>query len=287
MAIIIKIKEGIKSNQNVERGVRKLLRPYFWLRMQKENCIVWLHRKGLVSTFKYNYLKGLKNTHKGERCFIVATGPSLTIEDLDLLSESNNFCFSMNSCALILDKTKWIPDMLGIQDEFVYNKVIDKLKVETEGKLSGKVIVSNTISNLFSSARDYHQFYLHYLDHKYDRQRTGVIKFSDECENVVFDGYSIIFSLMQIAVYMGFKEIYLLGCDCNYKQEKQHFVETGHIDPYALNVGERLIYVHSKFKEFADKHNVIVVNCTRGGMLEVYPRMNLEDVLRIEQKKEK
>ena len=57
-------------------------------------------------------------------------------------------------------------------------------------------------------------------------------------------------------------------------------METGHIDPYAMNAGERLIYVHSKFKEFADNHGVKVVNCTRGGMLEVYPRIALEEVLK-------
>ena len=33
-------------------------------------------------------------------------------------------------------------------------------------------------------------------------------------------------------------------------------------------------------KEYADAHNIKIVNCTRGGMLEIFPRMNLEDVLK-------
>lgn len=279
MAVIVKIKEGIKSNRKIERGVRKMLRPYFWLRMQKENGIVWLHRKGLVNTFKYNYIKGLKDTHKGERCFIVATGPSLKISDLDALSKANEFSFGMNSCVLALEQTGWTPNILGIQDEFVYSKMEDKIIEESKKRLKDKIIISNTISSLYPSSKKFHQFYLHYLDHKYDRLRTGIIKFSDECNNVVYDGYSILFSLMQLAVYMGFKEIYLLGCDCNYNGNSQHFIEHGQFDPYALGAGERLIYVHSKFKEFAEAHDVKVVNCTRGGMLEVYPRMNLENVL--------
>lgn len=280
MESIVKLKEFAKSNQVIERGIRKMLRPFFWLNMQGEYLNVWLRKASIIKTEDYLFLEGMKNSHPGERCFIVATGPSLTIGDLDMLADSGAYCFAMNSCVLVLDKTKWIPNMLGIQDEFVYSKVEEKLLEESKGKLKNKVIISNTISSIFPSSKRFHKFYLRYLDHKYDRLRTGKIKFTDQCDLFVYDGYSIIFSLMQIAVYMGFKEIYLLGTDCNYKQEKQHFMETGHIDPYAMNAGERLIYVHSKFKEFADNHGVKVVNCTRGGMLEVYPRIALEEVLK-------
>lgn len=78
---------------------------------------------------------------------------------------------------------------------------------------------------------------------------------------------------------MGFKEIYLLGCDCNYNQTKKNFIEHGAKDPNASIMGDRLIYTHSMFDKFAKAHGVQVYNCTRGGMLEVYPRKKLEDVL--------
>ena len=87
---------------------------------------------------------------------------------------------------------------------------------------------------------------------------------------------------MQLAVYMGFKELYLLGSDCNYDLKKSHFIDHGAVDPFAAHVGNRLIYIHSKFKEWANARGVIVYNCTRGGMLEVYPRKTLEEVLNIE-----
>lgn len=41
-----------------------------------------------------------------------------------------------------------------------------------------------------------------------------------------------------------------------------------------------MIAGHYEFKKFADSLGIKIVNCTRGGMLEVYPRMNLEDVLK-------
>ncbi len=78
---------------------------------------------------------------------------------------------------------------------------------------------------------------------------------------------------------MGFKEIYLLGFDCNYRQSQQHFIEVDHRNVINPSDGERLLLVHAGFREFADARGVKVVNCTRGGMLEAYPRMTLEEVL--------
>ena len=36
-------------------------------------------------------LKSYKNIHKGERCFIIGTGPSLKTEDLDKLKDEFTF----------------------------------------------------------------------------------------------------------------------------------------------------------------------------------------------------
>ena len=79
---------------------------------------------------------------------------------------------------------------------------------------------------------------------------------------------------------MGFKEIYLLGVDCNYpKGEKNHFVESGFVDKNAASNPIRMRVGYKKAKEYADANGIKIINCTRGGMLEVFPRMSLEEVL--------
>ena len=40
---------------------------------------------------KYNRLKQFRNLHKDNRCFIIATGPSLTYEDLEKLKNEVNY----------------------------------------------------------------------------------------------------------------------------------------------------------------------------------------------------
>ena len=142
-------------------------------------------------------------------------------------------------------------------------------------------MVSHNVEQYFNSAKQFKVFPQNILDHKYDLNKYGTIKFSDNCYEVVYDVWSILFSMCQFAVYMGFKEIYFIGTDCTYNNNKSHFIDHGVKDSHALLAGKRLIYCHGKFKEWADSKGVKVYNCTRGGMLEVYPRKKLEDVLGI------
>ncbi len=89
--------------------------------------------------------------------------------------------------------------------------------------------------------------------------------------------------MIQILFYMGFKEIYLLGCDCSYTiGAKNHFVENGHVIPdnELKTAYDRLMAGYHALKDFVDAHpDLKVFNSTRGGMLELFPRKSLEDVL--------
>lgn len=279
MYTAIEIKQLIKKHKIVSKIIRFAMRPIFYFQTQKAEFMGWLRSKGYSAPQKFDFIKKLRDTHIGERCFIVATGPSLTIEDLDTLKENNIYCLGMNSCVLALDRTDWIPDLLGIEDEYVYAKLEKALDNASRDKLNNRILISDNVERYFDSAKKYHIFPQSLLDHKYDFDRIGEIRFSNDCYRIVYDAYTITFSMMQLAVYMGFKEICLIGCDCNYEKNKEHFIEHGVKDPYASQLGSRFIYIHGKFKEYADSHGIKVFNCTRGGMLEVYPRKRLEDVL--------
>lgn len=218
-------------------------------------------------------LKSFKNRYKGKRVFITCTGPSLTIEDLELLK--NEFVFGMNSICLIHDKTDWKPDFFSCQDEHVFNKIKETMLATDNG------VVFLPYSYKEQAAEDYVYFHISGAYHRYE-MRYGpkyFAKFSDDCYKTVYDGYSITYSIMQLAIYMGFDELYLLGADCNYLGQKQHFIETGHYDPGAQNAADRLFASYGVAKEYAETHNIKIYNATRGGCLELFPRVILEDVL--------
>lgn len=226
---------------------------------------------------KFMPLKEVHNKHKGERCFIVATGPSLTIEDLALIK--NETSFGMNSICRLYERTDWRPTYYGIQDIFVYPKmenVIERYYVN-----ANNVFVSDELAEKYKLPSNYVQYPFNSAYHLYDQHFYKFYsKFSGDAYSVVYDGFSITYSLLQIAVYMGFKEICLLGTDCSYiKGAKNHFVESGHYDRLEHLNHDKMITGYQAAKEYADANGIKIINCTRGGMLEVFPRMSLEEVL--------
>ncbi len=235
---------------------------------------IWLYKQKISSKSKYSFWSKYKDKHKGKRCFIVATGPSLTFEDLELIKDE--FSFGVNSIVKILDKTRWCPSYYGIQDPHVY----EKLKSKIHNSNFKEIFVSHVIQK--KEKLDLNRFKPYFLKSykfipAYD-ESPYITSFSNDVSKKVFSGYSITYSMLQVAVYMGFKEIYLLGADCSYSQDKskQHFVESGYHDKYAYLAGKKMIDSYKYAKEYADNNNVKIYNATRGGMLEVFERVKLE-----------
>lgn len=232
----------------------------------------FLRTHNIIKNSPYNKMKEFKNKHLGERCFIIATGPSLTIEDIEKLE--NEITFSMNSIVLAFKDTQWRPTYYGIQDEYVY----EKIKNEVDNSGLKNIFFGDSILNKFELDKNSLIFPLNKLNHNIKHVKYGS-KFSNDSFSVVYDGYSITYSLLQIAVYMGFKEIYLLGTDCNYTKEQKYFKDHGHFDPTFAQAGFRMSEAFKSAKQYTQKNNVKIFNATRGGMLEVFERVDLDEVI--------
>lgn len=256
-----------------------LVKQYaIWIKYKSQMVMQYIEtlpRKMGYADRRFAELRDLKDKYKGKRIFITCTGPSLTIEDLELLKDE--YVFGMNSICLIHDKTDWKPDFLGVQDVLVFEKIKDPLLTTDNGMVFAPYYYythKNTPSSwiYFHMSGSYHLYEMIYGP-KY------FAKFSDDCYKTVYDGYSITYSIMQLAIYMGFKELYLLGSDCSFLGQQQHFIETGHFDPGIQYAADRLFSSFNVAKEFADKHGIKIYNATRGGCLELFERVKLEDVL--------
>ena len=224
---------------------------------------------------KYEKLLNYKNRHQGKRCFIIATGPSLTMKDLESLK--NEYTISMNSICRLYNQTDWRPTYYAIQDKYVFDKMQDTIRQYKEIP----VFISDNIPRKYKREKEWIEFPTDTMYHSYD-MKIGKYhaKFSDDCYDIVYDGYSIAYSCVELAVYMGFKEIYLLGADCTYMGEKEHFVDSGVEDRSRKFATPKLIVGYQEAKKYADAHNIKICNATRGGVLEVFPRINLDDVLK-------
>ncbi|WP_160722235.1 6-hydroxymethylpterin diphosphokinase MptE-like protein [Bacillus sp. USDA818B3_A] len=276
------IREVFKRNKFTYYFIKKVRKfqfvqlPYYISR-SKFNIKKILRVMNIKYKTPYEKLKMLKNIHTGERCFIVATGPSLTIEDLEKLK--NEITISMNSICLAFNETSWRPTYYGIQDERVYSKLREQIEqLEVECKFISDTILNKERINL--SKCDY-IFPLDMLHHNYNPSKLTT-KFSKDPYKAIYSGFTVTYSLIQMAVYMGFKEIYLLGADCNYSSDmKHHFKEHGIVDSSFLLAGERMVSSYKVAKEYADRHHIKIYNATRGGMLEVFERVDLDKVLSV------
>ena len=72
-----------------------------------ENMFDFSH---VFSEYKNEKIAQLKDRNAGGRCFIVATGPSLKMEDLDTLNQQGEYSIGVNRIYLAFDKTDWRPD---------------------------------------------------------------------------------------------------------------------------------------------------------------------------------
>lgn len=89
---------------------------------------------------------------------------------------------------------------------------------------------------------------------------------------------------MQVAVLNGFDKIVLLGCDLEYRDHKpSHFdgnYEHGGEQP-AFYASRNAFYGHVQAMNWIRRKqpNIEVLNATEGGLLELWPRVRLDDVL--------
>ncbi len=167
----------------------------------------------LYTYYKYDSyrLKKFKDIHKGQRCFIIGTGPSLNKTNLSLIKDE--ISFGVNTLYRGLSKFGLTCDYYAVSD------------VEVWKSHFSNILNLNTILFLSSEAgKDYlsnQSFY-----QKYQKNKPIVIR---DLGNIRFSGWPtkdlsigaywgstvIIDICLQAAYYMGFKEVYLLGCDCD------------------------------------------------------------------------
>ena len=70
-------------------------------------------------------LEKYKNSHLGERCVLVANGPSLISEDLDKIK--HEWTFGCNKIYYMFPKTSWRPDFYCVLDERYIERSQDEI----------------------------------------------------------------------------------------------------------------------------------------------------------------
>lgn len=222
--------------------------------------------------------------YKGKRCFILGNGPSLNQTDLSLLKDE--YTFGCNKISLLYEKRHWHPSFYVMVSSDIWRlDWLDAVRKSIDLDIPcflRDVYINETIENFYQTARA--------LDNVYFLNCEGARKgypypdsyWSYDISKKSTKWGTILLTCIQIATYMGFEEIYLLGCDLGFSKADQG--EIVNFDPeynpvnYDSN-GDRHSYeAHVLAKRMTEKVGTKIFNATVGGSLEVYPRKNYSEL---------
>lgn len=159
----------------------------------------------------------LIDKYKEKRCFLVANGPSLTPEDLDKIK--GEVSFACNKIYLLYGKTDWRPDFFFCEDSLVLRQNRDKIKDLTNVT---KVLPRRLLNGdgfLPRYAPDGIYYDLNYPNWR--RLNNPSDLFSLKPSEGLNAGGTVLYSMLQMAVIMGFSEIVILGFDRSFDMRKE------------------------------------------------------------------
>jgi hypothetical protein len=249
----------------------------------------------------------LKNKHQGQRCFIVGNGPSLNAMDLTHLRKE--ITFTVNN--LMLNKEVYntvYTDYHIIIDAIYYNldadnaddaEVLHLLKsINYADKQPICITGIDGLASFHSNGLDsiLNLYYIYH--HRYFTKACG--RDIDLSKNIP-SSQNVIQAAILSAMFMGFKDIYLVGCDMTSiffsfeaNANGEHLPMQNHHayekelkkglkifrqicdNEFMLYDGARTFTIFKRIKRYAQKRNINIYNATVGGGLDVFERVRYE-----------
>lgn len=222
-------------------------------------------------------LEPYSNRYQGFRCVIIGNGPSL--REMDLAPLKQEFTFGLNRIYLLFDELGFRTDFLVAINRYVLNQFAEELAV-------------------FPSLKIFNWSYRHpaldspstcYLETKPIMQPDGNL-----LAGYYAGGGTVTNVALQAAYFMGFSEVILVGVDHNYQQkgrpnkavtsneaDESHFSRR-YFGPGVVWQLPDLAAMERGFEQIRllfDEDNRSIIDATRGGKLQVFPKADFQDVL--------
>jgi hypothetical protein len=240
----------------------------------------------------------LKNIHAGQRCFILANGPSILKEDLTPLKDE--ICFSVSNFykhplySTIKPCYHCVPN-LALQEQ-TETDIITWFNEMHRGTMNAHVFLGFRQKRIVQKNKLFPgrkvNFLLTESMHIIDGKRVR------DLGTNLLNPESVPIMTLLIALYMGFTKIYLLGVDHDYLKSGQYryFFDRKEMvlkDACVSSDGQLLftrvnnfIYAIKLWKQYilinkvAKEKGVEIVNLNQGSYLDVFPFNDLATVLR-------
>lgn len=264
--------------QVFDRDPRERINPYLIAGDLLAQRLIWDINP--LSWKARSKLKRWKNRFPKQRAVILCNGPSLNNVDFNLLLESSVFTFGLNKINLLFDKSFFRPSCIVSVNPFVIEQNID--------------FFNTTCIPLFidSKCRKLINFRpnIHFIC-----SVSPLGRFACDCSISINQGATVTYVAMQLAFHMGFIDVALVGCDHNFQTEgpPNKTVQAKRNDPnhfdskyFSNGVSWQLPDLKTSELHYEKAKNIFqhfgrrIVNCSVGGKLEIFERMDLARFLK-------
>jgi hypothetical protein len=227
-----------------------------------------LRRKSITQVKKY------KDAHKGQRAFIMGNGPSLAKTDVSLLAKE--ITFGMNRVYLAYPEWGFENDYFVSINNLVMEQASDDIS-----KLNMPKFLSWRSHSLMKE--DSSNVFLHTT---YERP-----KFAKDLWARIWEGATVTYVALQVAYYMGFDPVILIGVDHNFNSKgkaNSTVVSEGkdrdHFDSRYFGRGfrwqlpdlETSEVAYKMAREAFEADGRRVLDATIGGKLNVFPKVEYD-----------
>lgn len=298
-------------NHNRDKGLFLISSKFFSSEIRKTLIAKGVNKDSIIvvpdSAFDaiyFDYISGIipkrkkwinnkfKDIHKGKRAFLIGNGPSLELADLELLK--NEITFATNEIDRVFSKIKWRPTYYLISDRANGdNRFKNRKEFENMLCQCGTVLCEmKTRKYIDYSDSNYNNLFFYKSIHI---RKDDICLFSEDVCRQLYAYGTTMYEMYQFAIYMGIKEVFLLGSDCSYRktlnergeiiinsnQKRSHpeFLTSDEEEKLSVIDTKKLFKAHEFAKEYADARGIKIYNATRGGMLEIFPRVDLNRIV--------
>lgn len=222
------------------------------------------------------YIRQFKDIRPGGRCVIIGNGPSLKQTDLALLE--GEITFGLNRIYLMFGELGFGTTFHVVVNELVVEQCAEDFRTITAP------LFTTTLNRVFLEGAE---------DTAYMNRLSGP-RFSGDVGRGIWEGATVTYVAMQLAYYMGFTDVILVGVDHRFAVSgPAHQVveskgpDASHFDPNYFGKGFRWQLPDLETSELAYtlardwflKDGRRIVDATVGGALTVFPKMSLENAL--------
>jgi hypothetical protein len=220
-------------------------------------------------------LYGLRDRHRKQRGFIICNGPSLQAMDLSPLR---------GEVTIGLNRIYLMHERLGFRPTYhvcVNRLVLEQCRREIAA-IPGPKFIEYSSRDLLPARRD--TILLRTLHYPH---------FSTDLTAGMWQGATVTYVALQLAFFLGFAQVILIGCDHHYQQQgppHQEVISGGddpdHFDPAYFGKGFRWQLPDLEQSEVAyqmariafAQHKRQVLDATVNGRLNVFPKVRFDDL---------